>query len=107
VRRAGDARIEVLAPCPRFDAGWDPNDNSLVLRVTLGRRALLFAGDAEAHEEAVLAAGGAALAADVLKVAHHGSRTSSTTASATRTRRRSHASRRPARASHASTRRAA
>lgn len=79
-RRHGRARIDVLAPCPRYDPGAEPNDNSLVLRVSIGRRAVLLAGDAEALEEGALVAAGARLGADVLKVGHHGSRTSSTEA---------------------------
>ncbi len=77
-RRLGGAWIEVLWPCPRFDPGWDPNDNSLVLRLRFGRRTFLFAGDAEAHTEASLA--GRIGHVDVLKVPHHGSRTSSSEA---------------------------
>jgi competence protein ComEC len=76
-RHFGAARIDVLWPCPAFDAGFDPNDNSLVMRVTYGARALLFTGDIEAHAEAALLADRSLLRADVLKVAHHGSRTSS------------------------------
>jgi len=54
-----------------------PNDASLVLRVSFGRTAFLFPGDVErAGEAAAVARGG--LAADVVKVPHHGSRTSST-----------------------------
>lgn len=79
-RYAGAARIEVLWPCPRHDPGLDPNDNSLVLRVSLGARSVLLAGDAEAHAEQALLARGASLRADVLKVGHHGSRTSTTPA---------------------------
>jgi competence protein ComEC len=78
--RAGAARIEVLAPCPRHDPAYDANDNSLVLRIDYGQRSFLFAGDAEAHAEAMLVGSAARLRADVLKVAHHGSRTSSTPA---------------------------
>jgi competence protein ComEC len=74
---AGGAWIYVLAPCPRYDSAYDPNDNSLVVRIEYGRRALLFAGDAEAHAESVLLEHRERLHADVLKVAHHGSRTSS------------------------------
>jgi competence protein ComEC len=48
--------------------------------VRYGDRAILFAGDAERHEEATLLASRDALRADVLKVGHHGSRTSSTPA---------------------------
>jgi competence protein ComEC len=79
-RNFGAARVEVLWPCPDIDAGFDPNDNSLVLRVSYGKRALLFTGDIEAHAESELLASGARLRADVLKVPHHGSRTSSSSA---------------------------
>ncbi|GAB4201337.1 MAG: DNA internalization-related competence protein ComEC/Rec2 [Sandaracinaceae bacterium] len=75
-RAAGRARIEVLSPCPAFDPGWDENDNSLVLRIRLGRRSFVFLGDAEAHAERALAP--RVGRADVVKVGHHGSRTSST-----------------------------
>jgi competence protein ComEC len=75
-QRAGGARIELLWPCPRFQSTHDANDNSLVLRIDFGRRSLLFAGDAEQHAESELIARGARLRADVLKVGHHGSRTS-------------------------------
>lgn len=76
-RRHGAATIELLAPCPGFVPGRGPNDNSLVLRVTLGERAVLLTGDAEALEEADLVARyGRTLRADYLKAGHHGSRTS-------------------------------
>jgi competence protein ComEC len=78
-RHFGAARVDVLSPCPSYDPGWSPNDNSLVLRITLGRRTLLFTGDAEAHQEETLVSQfGRALRADILKVGHHGSRTSTT-----------------------------
>jgi competence protein ComEC len=48
------------------------------LRIAFGRRAVLFLGDAEHEEEAdLLRLEAARLRADVVKVAHHGSRTSS------------------------------
>ena len=77
-RQLGGADLELLWPCPRFDAGHDPNDNSFVMRLSYGRRSVLFVGDAEHEAEDALVAMGAHLRADVLKVGHHGSRTSST-----------------------------
>jgi competence protein ComEC len=82
----GGARVEVRWPCPRFDAGYDANDNSLVLRVIHGRRAILFTGDVERHAEEALVASDVDLRADVLKVPHHGSRTSSSEAFLARVR---------------------
>jgi competence protein ComEC len=85
--RLGGVDLRVLAPCPDVDGDHDPNDNSLVLRLSYGARSFLFVGDAERAEERLLLAGAGAgagasagaesLAADVLKVGHHGSRTSS------------------------------
>jgi len=79
-RRFGEVEVRMLAPCPRYDPGWDPNDNSLVLSIRYGRRTFLFTGDAEAHEESTLTEAARTLRADVLKVPHHGSRTSSSSA---------------------------
>jgi competence protein ComEC len=60
-------------------AGLQGNDASLVLRVGYGATRFLFTGDIEAEGEArALAAGG--LAAEVVKVPHHGSSTSSSAA---------------------------
>jgi competence protein ComEC len=74
----GGAVVEALAPCPAFAPDLDPNDNSIVLRVAYGSRAVLLVGDAEKEEErTLLARGSSSLRADVLKVGHHGSRTSS------------------------------
>lgn len=78
-RHFGRVRIDVLAPCPHFTPGRDANDNSLVLRVSYGKRSFLLTGDAEREQERELVERfGPALAADVLKVGHHGSRTSTT-----------------------------
>jgi beta-lactamase superfamily II metal-dependent hydrolase len=54
----------------------DPNNNSVVLKVTFGRVSFLFTGDMEEDERARLLASTSAeaLRATVLKVAHHGSR---------------------------------
>jgi competence protein ComEC len=80
-RDLGGARVDVLAPCPAPSVDRGPNDNSLVVRIAFGARALLFVGDAEHEEEAdLLRLGSDRLRADVLKVGHHGSRTSSSPA---------------------------
>lgn len=76
----GRAQLEVLAPCPGFDFTREANDNSFVLRVTHGRMRFLLTGDVEREAEADLVARGVALRSEVLKVGHHGSRSSSTQA---------------------------
>jgi competence protein ComEC len=83
-RLLGGAAIDVLAPCPGPAPDGGANDNSFVIRIRYGKRALLFVGDAEHTEEAELSA--ADVRADVLKVGHHGSRTSSTPALLARVR---------------------
>ena len=74
------ATIEVLWPCPGYDGGYEPNDNSLVLRVHHGGKRILLVGDIEAHAETSLMASAGDLRAELLKVGHHGSRTSSAAA---------------------------
>jgi competence protein ComEC len=77
---AGELRVVPLWPPRAPTAGARDNDRSLVLRVESGSVRVLLAGDVEAAAEAALVAGDDALAADVLKLAHHGSRTSSSAA---------------------------
>jgi competence protein ComEC len=80
-RFAGGARIEVLAPCPSYAPDAGANDNSLVVRISYGSRAVLLVGDAEHEEERdLLARARGSLRADFLKVGHHGSRTSTSPA---------------------------
>ena len=76
-RTFGGARLEVLWPCPRYDPGLGLNDNSIVFRLQFGRRAFLFTGDVEREAERLLVDSIGIEPADVLKVAHHGSKTSS------------------------------
>jgi competence protein ComEC len=75
----GGAGIEVLAPPPDYVPRDSPgNNDSLVLRVGYGRNGFLLSGDAERPIEREMLAEDEIRPADVLKVAHHGSRTSST-----------------------------
>lgn len=74
----GGGTLEVLHPTTRESpSNVARNDDSLVLRIAVGERAVLLTGDAEAGVEAQLAAGPYELTADLLKVAHHGSASSS------------------------------
>jgi competence protein ComEC len=52
------------------------NDVSVVTRITFGEVAFLFTGDAESTSEQEMLRRGAPLTSDILKVGHHGSRTS-------------------------------
>jgi competence protein ComEC len=55
------------------------NETSIVLRALYGGHSILLTGDIEAEAEAGILASGEHIDSDVLKVAHHGSRTSSMT----------------------------
>jgi len=82
-----DVVLEVLGPVYDDGTGRAPvaaadpvrtvNDNSLIVAIVRAGRRVLFLGDVEHEGEDALVASGAA-AADVVKVAHHGSPTSST-----------------------------
>ncbi len=68
----------VLHPVkPLFD---DINNNSVVLRLSYGNIDFLFTGDAEMEAEASILAFGPELQSEILKVGHHGSKTSSSKA---------------------------
>ena len=71
----GSATVTVLHCWPE---AWSSNDMSIVLRVDYGANSLIFIGDAERMIEYMMVDSGLPLAADVLKIAHHGSRYSST-----------------------------
>ena len=75
---AAGVPFEVLHPGPETYVRSPENNGSLVLLLRLGTRRVLLTGDIEAAAERDLLARGAGLSADVLKVPHHGSRTSTT-----------------------------
>ena len=71
-------RFEILHPASAAATARKTNDLSCVLKVSAGERAMLLTGDIERPSEMELVARNAsALAADVLLVPHHGSRSSS------------------------------
>jgi len=78
--RVDEVMLTALAPDSTWVAGLsDANLASTVLLARVGAIRFLFTGDAEAPEEDwLLSRDAGALAADVLKVGHHGSRTSTT-----------------------------
>lgn len=77
---ADGVTLEVLSPF-RVMAGEEPkdiNDTAIVLRLDYGEMSFLFTGDIESKTERVLSIlMGGAIDTDILKVAHHGSKTSS------------------------------
>ena len=77
----GEVTAEILWPPPNADleAPWRNNDG-VVLRVRYGARTLLFTADIERQAEAEVLKKDVDLRSDIVKVAHHGSRTSSTDA---------------------------
>lgn len=70
------ARLEVLHPPRDWPTGSSTNNRGLVVRLDWAGPRVLFTGDIEAEAETALAQGDCR--ADVLKVPHHGSPTSST-----------------------------
>jgi len=54
------------------------NNDSIVLRLQFGERSILLTGDIESLAEAAMLSGDSGFPVDVVKVAHHGSKTSST-----------------------------
>jgi competence protein ComEC len=74
----GGAKVRVLAPATGYVVGDGPaNDDSLVLEIRYGRRGILLTGDAERPIEDELVASGELRPVTLLKVGHHGSKTSS------------------------------
>ncbi len=82
---AGDAanldqlQFTVLAPALAYaNSGTPKNNDSLVLRVDYGLASALLAGDAEAPSERTMLENNSIHPVTLLKIGHHGSRTSTT-----------------------------
>jgi competence protein ComEC len=72
----GDVTLTVLWPPATGEKST--NNDSVVLRIQYGERTILLTGDIEQAAERALLASPQQLHADVIKVPHHGSKTSST-----------------------------
>ena len=73
----GGLAATVLSPLPGYhNFGAARNDDSLVMQLTFGRASVLLEGDAETPSEAEMVASGRLRPVTLLKVGHHGSRTS-------------------------------
>jgi competence protein ComEC len=72
--KVGDATVTILAP---NGTGYeDANDYSIVVKVAFESTSFLLTGDAEAVSETQMLSKGLDLSATVLKVGHHGSKSS-------------------------------
>ncbi|CAG9622484.1 ComEC/Rec2 family competence protein [Sutcliffiella rhizosphaerae] len=71
-------RVNMLAPVR--DSYSNTNDYSAVIRVSYGSTSFLLTGDAEHISESDMVNSGELLSANILKVGHHGSNTSTTDA---------------------------
>ncbi len=76
----GAMTVHVLNPSSASGCRSDTNQDSLVLRVDYGSTRYLFTGDIDAAIEATVIARQTPVAAQVLKVSHHGSASSSSAA---------------------------
>ena len=72
VFKLGSADVMILG----LNEGNQDNDSSLILKIVYGETAFLFTGDAERVAEEAILESGFDLSANVLKVSHHGSDTS-------------------------------
>ncbi len=75
---SSDLSLEILFPDEELFVNDDKNKNndSIILKVRCFDTTILFTGDLEKDAETVIAASNADLEADILKVGHHGSYTS-------------------------------
>ena len=71
----GDATVQIFSPSQQDE---DLNNMSIVLKIVYGETKFIFQGDAEKAVEKQLLNSDFDLTADVIKLGHHGSNTSST-----------------------------
>ncbi len=69
-------KLDVLGPDEEFVNHDNTNDGSIVLKLTYGQTSFLFTGDAEMTENQAILKHGLDVRATVLKLGHHGSRSS-------------------------------
>jgi competence protein ComEC len=69
-------KIEVLGPDEDAVQSDDTNDASIVIKLTYGNTSFLLTGDAESRENKAILDHGFDVRSTVLKLGHHGSRTS-------------------------------
>ncbi len=75
----GGTQVTILAPENGYANPLEPmNNDSLVMRMQYGESSVLLEGDAEAPSERAMLAHGRVDAVTLLKIGHHGSRTSTT-----------------------------
>ena len=74
----GDAEIEVIGQLS--DAGGNTNNYSTVMKVSFGEMDIIMTGDAETEVEKVILQSGQDISAEILKMGHHGSDTSTSDA---------------------------
>jgi len=70
-------RLNILHPNSVESASWSLNNKSIVIQLVYGRFTALLTGDIEGKAERELVRSGHDLRATILKVPHHGSKTSS------------------------------
>lgn len=75
--KLGNASCEILAP--NSSKYQDLNNYSIVIKLTYGSNKFLFTGDAESLSEKEILSKGFDVSADVLKLGHHGSSSSTST----------------------------
>jgi competence protein ComEC len=75
----GGTQVTILAPEVGYANPREPvNNDSLVMQIQYGRSSVLLEGDAEAPSEREMLTHGRVGAVTLLKIGHHGSRTSTT-----------------------------